>query len=137
MQRPYRDSPFLPPPTDKEIKVFAKYKRDGPTKENFRVDVRGKNQKSAWNRRCAELFASEFVLVSGASTRDVSVVSKAFLSHVQTLCLQYKKQPQGESDGEDDAEEANNESKIQNVRRARKAKVSHHLVSTHIDVDIL
>lgn len=124
MKRPFRDSPFLPPPTDKEIEVFKRYKRGGPTVENFRVDVRGKNKRSAWNRRCAQLFASEFVRVNGASTQDIDVVIDAFLAHIQTLCNQYKEVSRAESDAEDDNEIVHDESKIQNTRRSRRLKVS-------------
>lgn len=124
MKRPFRDSPFLPPPTDKDIEVFKKYKRGGPTVENFRVDVRGKNQRSAWNRRCAQLFASEFVRVSGAATQDLNVATNAFLSHIQALCLQYQQLSQTGSDAEDDNEDTHDETKVQNIRRARRFKVS-------------
>lgn len=120
MRRKNRKSPFLPPPNDIEIQAFLKYQAGGPTKSEFRVDVRGTNQRSPWNCRCAEIFAAEYVQTPEALTNDTDVVEEVFMTHIQALCLQYAKLDR-ESNPDDSWNDTNT---LENLRRNRQARVS-------------
>lgn len=123
MGREHRTSPFIGLPSDAELKAFAKHKSGGPTLKDFRVDVSGKNKRSPWNRRCAKLFAAEYVKLPNAMSRNLKTVEEGFLSHVQTLCNQYKTLMADESDEDIDANDASRA----NVRRSRRKKVSSYI----------
>lgn len=102
MNRPNTDSPFLPPPTPLEIKAFEEHGGPGPTLKAFHVNVTGRNIKGEWNRRCAYIFAYEFVKIHDAASHNVDVVANAFLSHIPALCRQYKSLSAGDGDGDED-----------------------------------
>lgn len=119
MQRKDNKSPFLPPPTDAELKNFEETGTSGPTKRNFRVDVRGAKKRSAWNKKCARLFAEEMVKMETASTDDVELVESMFLSHISALCRQYRLGLE-RTNPDGDPKDSNMDRK-----RTRRRKVSH------------
>jgi hypothetical protein len=102
MGRSKRDSPFLPPPTDAEIVLFEQRNRGGPTLQDFRVNVRGRNQRGLWNQACAKIFAEEYLKSDYALTENFNQVKQAFLVHIQSLCNQYRKLHQPEEEYPED-----------------------------------
>lgn len=122
MNRETRESAFPTLPTEAELDAFTKYKIGGPTLKEFRVDVSGTKQRSPWNRRCAQLFANEYVKLPNALSANKSQIEKAFLTHVGALCTQYKSLNEGSDKG-------TSEAAIANVRRCRRGKVSYPFFS--------
>jgi hypothetical protein len=89
MKRTDTKSEFLPLPSTAEMEQFASTGIGGPTAVDFRVDVRGSNQRSPWNKRCADIFAALYISRPDALDRDPKRVTKGFLSHIKQLCNQY------------------------------------------------
>lgn len=130
MKRLTRDSPFvLSPPTDTEVSNFTLHNKGGPTTENFRVDVRGKNQRSKWNQRCAQLFAASYVRSPGALETDVPTVVEAFLVHINGLSGQYQRLCQRGEGGDEDSDDENAKSEMEAAKVARLRISRRHKVS--------
>jgi hypothetical protein len=124
MGRSKRNSPFLPPPTDAEIDRFEQRGQGGPTYKDFRVDVRGRNQRGLWNQACADIFAAEYLNSDLALTSNFDRIKQAFLVHIQALCDQYRKLNQPEDE--------NPEETIYHLRQVRRRAVSLYSSRTYI-----
>ncbi|EIW83738.1 hypothetical protein CONPUDRAFT_70696 [Coniophora puteana RWD-64-598 SS2] len=83
-----KSDPFPDPPTQQELTVFEKFKRNGPSATNFRVELPGQ-PLSTWNREAAAVFADDFITKEMFECKEVEDVKKAFTAHFVTLRSQF------------------------------------------------
>ncbi|PSR80946.1 hypothetical protein PHLCEN_2v6581 [Hermanssonia centrifuga] len=124
MHREDKNSPFPRIPSQAELEIFEKKHRGGPTVDEFRVDVTGKNKRSYWNRCAARIFATNYVKLPSAITQDKDVISEAFLRHIPALCQQYKAIEKAER-----GEKLDPDAGTRGVRRARRTKLAQRRLS--------
>lgn len=91
-----------------------------PDKYPLRVDVRGP-QKSAWNQRCATLFAKQYVQQPTAHTRNIKLATERFITHIKALARQYKNLPSTKLS--DRAKMQHLQSKQKGLKRTRRSTV--------------
>jgi hypothetical protein len=129
MKRRDNKSNFPPLPAPAEMEHFAQTGVGGPTATDFRLDVRGTNQKSAWNKRCAEVFATLYVKRTDSLDNNKKQVAGYFLAHVKQLCNQYATLPT--TPLTDGARLKIASKRVRKRQDGRQASVSRYLTCVH------
>lgn len=126
--RKNRDDPFPPLPTTDELELFKHRKLGGPTAEDFRIDVSGKNPGSEWNKRGAAIFAERFLAHHHLNKSNFDQIHKTFLTHIRALSYQFKKMKQSENS--ESLHDRPRYAEAANIRRARRGTVGlcHHIL---------
>ena len=91
MGRYDKDDPFPPLPTEDELELFAEKRHGGPTLDEFRVLVTGRNARCPWNKRAAALATVAYLEDPLALSTDRDEVESMILTHFRSLSDQYKK----------------------------------------------
>ena len=91
-------------PTNAECFARTGRKEDGPSIDNFLVDLG--SLKSPWNKRLSRVFACNFIECGlyGFVLDDLDTVAKAFLTHLKTIRLRAI-ESQEEDPGQDKLDE--------------------------------
>ena len=120
MGRQGKDCPFPPVPTEDELDRFAQKRLGGPTLDNFRVLVTGKNARCPWNKKAASLAADAYIEDPEALSQDRGDVLELMLTHFRSLSDQYNKLELAKMSPDDERVIRHNESRGRARRETRR-----------------
>ena len=115
-------------PTAQELLLYDKGNGKGPQIADFVLDLGSNGIVSSWNKKAAELFASEFVSRKVSPCTDLDMIQKVFNTYLLALQIKYKNQVLAASSDEA-AKVSGRDTAKQRARYNRRSYVSSFLVN--------
>jgi hypothetical protein len=127
MGRETKQSPVDIAAAPEEVQHFARSRNriDGPSVEDFRLDLATSALSSAWNKHAAKVFARSFIQTGWYSCDDEDFIRETFRTHLITLRKQYRDFLAEDDDNESDAMDALDRQRAK-AREQRRRNVSKH-----------
>jgi hypothetical protein len=93
--------------------------QQGPTLDNFVLDLESKGKASAWNKLAAAIFAEEFIRQQKYECQDEDEIRDAFMSHLSQLKNQYTRYKMGPGKSAELAEQEMHAARLSRRRNVR------------------
>ncbi|KAI0324444.1 hypothetical protein GY45DRAFT_1262849 [Cubamyces sp. BRFM 1775] len=122
-------------PSEEEVKRYDP-RRDGHccTPERFRPDLRS-TPGSAWNQSVIKVFGQSFVDQDEFACDDISIVKKAFSTHLRYLHRRYLHDTSGEAEKLRARKRANRDERKRGLfQRRLTAALSYEALKPHVDI---